>query len=607
MKPGVYDPDLRKYYVFQKGESNGTLSIVLNALEKGQFKKNTSDVVLNEPITSNPYWIALDIKNDTTIDFPITWNFYEDGIQFSVYNITNSSHPSLIASYSTATPVDKRGFGVRCVSFKVLLPKGQTVKLLAKCQITTANQMYVPTDVTTPEDILQYEMDYSLLVGRYFGFFLFALLFNLLVWAFTKSNLYLFQFFYILSISIFNILELLFDATLLPAWLHQLVVLIPKNTFLALSIFFAIHVFEQFTDLKLTFIKTYRLLQWLKYFVLALITLFILPLLLSDSSHQLLLLSRNVATILTLSSYIIFIVFILAGCLKKNILHLFYLLSALPILLGFISFVLNGYFRFKIFHIEPGNLMVGLAAELLFQTLFFSYRYRFLNLNVQKLSVEKLEIEKNVSQSIMQAQEMERTKISEDLHDQLGNDFIGLKMLTNRLARINESQGYPINEDLVTEIKTFIADMSVNIRQITHTLAQINMEEKGLITLINNRIVLLNTSGNIKFSFKHNGNPETLSSIANIAIFRIMLEAINNIVKHSAATEASLILQIDRNITLTITDNGKGFVIDHIDKGLGLYTMRARTEAMKGTFEIVSGKGTGTNITIFIPTKYHNT
>jgi len=207
----------------------------------------------------------------------------------------------------------------------------------------------------------------------------------------------------------------------------------------------------------------------------------------------------------------------------------------------------------------------------------------------------------------MQAQEMERTKISEDLHDQLGNDFIGLKMLTNRLARINESQGYPINEDLVTEIKTFIADMSVNIRQITHTLAQINMEEKGLITLINNRIVLLNTSGNIKFSFKHNGNPETLSSIANIAIFRIMLEAINNIVKHSAATEASLILQIDRNITLTITDNGKGFVIDHIDKGLGLYTMRARTEAMKGTFEIVSGKGNGTNITIFIPTKYHNT
>ncbi len=610
MKPGVYDPDLRKYYVFLKGESNGTLSTVLKSLESNQFnqfKKNTSDVVLNEPLTPNPYWIALDIKNDTTIDFPITWNFYEDGLLFSVYNITNSEHPYLIASYSTATPTEKRGLGVRCVSFKVLLPKGQTVKLLARCQITTANQMYIPTDVTTPEDLLQYEMEYSVLVGRYFGFFLFALLFNLLVWAFTKSYLYLFQFFYILSISIFNILELLYEAMLLPGWLHQLVVLIPKNTFLALSIFFAILVFEQFTDLKLTFYKTYRLLQWLKYFVLTLIALFILPLLLSDTSHPLVLLSRNLATILTLSSYIIFIVFILAGCVKKNIIHLFYLLSALPILLGFISFVLNGYFRFKIFHIEPGNLMVGLAAELLFQTLFFSYRYRFLNINVKKLAVEKLEIEKNVSQSIMQAQEMERTKISEDLHDQLGNDFIGLKMLTNRMSRINESQGYPINEAIVTEIKTFIEEMSVSIRQITHTLAQINMEEKGLIALINNRIILLNSSSNIKFSFEHNGNPETLSSIANIAIFRIMLEAINNIVKHAGATEASINLQIGRNITLTVTDNGKGFETDNIDKGLGLYTMRARTEAMKGTFEIVSDKGNGTHITIIIPTKYHNT
>ena len=133
-----------------------------------------------------------------------------------------------------------------------------------------------------------------------------------------------------------------------------------------------------------------------------------------------------------------------------------------------------------------------------------------------------------------------------------------------------------------------------------------SLEEKGLIALINNRIILLNTSSNIKFSFEHNGNPETLSSIANIAIFRIMLEAINNIVKHAGATEASINLQIGGNITLTVTDNGKGFETDNIDKGLGLYTMRARTEAMKGTFEIVSDKGTGTHITIIIPTKYHN-
>lgn len=608
IKPGVYEPDLRKFYVFQKGTLNEEVATALKELRSGQFKKNTKDVVLNEHITESPYWIALNIKNDTTIDFPITWNFYEDGIAFSVYNITDAAAPRLIASYSTATSTEKRGLGVRCVSFKVMLPRGQTVKLLAKCQITTASQMYIPTDITTTEDILQYEMEYGLLVGRYFGFFLFALLFNLLVWTFTKKSIYLFQFFYILSISLFNLIELLFDAMILPPWLHQIVVLIPKNTFLALSIFFAINVFEQFTDLKINDSKTFLLLHWLKYFVVSLVFLFVTPLLFFKCNAPFVLSVRNTSTILTLISYLGFILFILVGCFKKNILYVLYLLSALPILLGFISFVLNGYFRFKIFHIEPGNLMVGLGAELLFQTLFFSYRYRFLNLNIKKLAVEKLEIEKNVSHSIIEAQEIERVKISEDLHDQLGNDFIGLKMLVERIARINEEKGLPIDDGAIVETKKLINDMTVSIRYITHTLAQISMEEKGLVALIDDRIALMNTSEILKFYFEYKGNLEMLTNIAQVSIFRIVLEAMNNIIKHSKASEASISLKIDdTNIVLTIKDNGTGFSPNKNSKGgFGLYTMQARTEAMKGAFDIFSEKGgNGTIISAIIPSHYH--
>ena len=606
MKPGIYEPALRKYYQFYKDETSGDLNNAINELKLGNYKKNIKYRVLNEPESSKPYWIALNVKNDTTIDFPITWNFYEDGILFSVYNITNAEHPELIGSYSTATPTKSRGLSVRCVSFKILLPRGQTIKLLAKCNITTSNQMYVPTDITTPDDILQYEMDYSFLVGRYFGFFLFALLFNLLVWAFTKSSLYLWQFFYIASISMFNVVELLYDAMLLPEWLHQIIVLIPKNTFLALSIFFAINVFEQFTDIKLTFRKTYQWLQWLKVFVLALIVLFVVPLFILASGHPVVLYIRNLATLLTLFSYVLFTVFILAGCFKKNVLHILYFLSAFLILLGFISFVINGYFKFMIYHIEPGNMMVGLAVELLLQTLFFSYRHRFLKLNVEKLTEEKIKIEKNVSQSVLQAQEFERIKISEDLHDQLGNDFLGLKMLTDRMAKMNEHIGFPIDESLVTEMKNLITDMSDNIRHITHTLAHINIDDKGLIALIEHRLELLNNNGNINFNFEYNGNPETLSSIANINIFRIILEAINNIIKHSEATKAYIKLHIDEtSIVINASDNGKGFVIDNTKLGKGLYSIKVRADAMKGTFDINSGMNSGCSITITIPTQIH--
>ena len=285
---------------------------------------------------------------------------------------------------------------------------------------------------------------------------------------------------------------------------------------------------------------------------------------------------------------------------------MFYLLSALPILIGFISFVLNGYFRYKIFHIEPGNMMVGLAVELLLQTLFFSYRYRFLNLNIIKLAEEKFVIEKNVGQSILEAQEMERVKISEDLHDQLGNDFLGLQLITNKVAQLNAKEGFPINENLITEMKNLTNEMSVHVRYLTHALAKINIQENGLIQLIENRLALINSNGTIRFRFEHLGDIESITNISKISIFRIILEAINNIIKHSEASEAYLKLFLnEKEISLTIVDNGKGFMLNEKQNGIGLHTMKGRADALKGRLEIKTILGSGCTIQLIIPTNNH--
>ena len=266
IKPGYYEPKLKNFYSYFNDKKGGDLPYVLQELKQGHFAKliKQKSKVLNENITNANYWIALTIKNDTTIDFPVIWNFYEDGIQFTLYNITNTANPQEIATYSTATPLNKRPVGIRCVSFKIQLPHQQTQQLLVKCKITTANSMYIPTDISTIDDILLYEMGYCLLVGRYFGFFLFALLFNLLIWLFTKDKLHLWQFLYILSIIFFNLIELLFDGLLLPEWLHHIIDTIPKYSFLACSFLCAIYVYENFTDLKKTFPESFRLIQYLK-------------------------------------------------------------------------------------------------------------------------------------------------------------------------------------------------------------------------------------------------------------------------------------------------------------------------------------------------------
>ena len=111
---------------------------------------------------------------------------------------------------------------------------------------------------------------------------------------------------------------------------------------------------------------------------------------------------------------------------------------------------------------------------------------------------------------------------------------------------------------------------------------------------------------NIHFSFDYSGNPETISNIANINIFRIILEAINNIIKHSEASKASIKLFIDEySIVIIAFDNGKGFDINDAKLGKGLYSMQIRAEAMKGKFEINSKMNKGCSITITIPTQIH--
>ena len=606
IKPSLHSHGINKYYRYYKDNQNGGVKEALSALSKNLFKQNNTNGVLNEPISSAPYWIVLYVKNDTTVDFPIIWNFNEDGIQFTLFDITDTARPVLIDSNSTALEMGNRSFNCRRVSFNVFLPAGQFKKLMVKCNITTANQMFVPTSVFTLNDLFMYETNYSFLLGRYFGFFLFALLLNLLLWIFSRNKLYCFQFLYIFSLIIFNVIEQMFDGMLLPAWLHQVVMVMPKISFYVLSLFFATYVFEAFTEHKRYFPKANKWLNIFRILILFNYVLLFATLFYNKYPVTWLLILRDKGTLLALINYLVFILFIVYGSIKKDRLHLIYLLSASPILLGFLNFIANGLFDIDLFGVEPSNIVVGLAIELLLQTIIFSNRYKFLNEKVVTLAEEKLEVEKNVTHEVMQAQEMERVKISEDLHDHLGNDFLGLQMLTERLVQINRDRGYPIDTELLSQIKGEINSMAADMRYITHALSQKYIVEEGLIALVEQRIALLNSGGAIKFLFEHRGNPELLSTMSNITIFRIILESINNIIKHSDASEATIQLLVDdHTISIIAKDNGKGFDRETVKNGLGLFTIQARAEGMKGKLEINTAIGKGCTLAITIPTEYH--
>jgi signal transduction histidine kinase len=103
-------------------------------------------------------------------------------------------------------------------------------------------------------------------------------------------------------------------------------------------------------------------------------------------------------------------------------------------------------------------------------------------------------------------------------------------------------------------------------------------------------------------------NSEILSETIGVALFRIYQQALNNIIKHAQASEASVQMEEDQDqVRLIIQDNGQGFVVpeDWINLArhghLGLLGMRERAEAVGGKFEVTSVPGKGTQIIVTIP------
>jgi len=136
------------------------------------------------------------------------------------------------------------------------------------------------------------------------------------------------------------------------------------------------------------------------------------------------------------------------------------------------------------------------------------------------------------------------------------------------------------------------------VRRISHNLAPPSLYRFDLIEAIEQFCMKQNTLEKVKISFQHFGNRGSLKKENETAIYRIIQEIINNILKHSGASEA--MVQINNHgdkLTLTVEDNGKGFDAYDTAKGIGLQNIKSRVDFLKADLDIdSSNKGTTVQI-----------
>lgn len=215
----------------------------------------------------------------------------------------------------------------------------------------------------------------------------------------------------------------------------------------------------------------------------------------------------------------------------------------------------------------------------------------------------------NYSAKLLKTQEMDRNRISRDLHDSTVQSLTSFGHKLEFCSRMVDKD--PVRVKL--ELQTLI-DMNKEIingmREIIYDLRPMSLNNIGFVSSVEAYCQHLRRNDNFDVVLKVNGQEQKLSSITSVTLFRILQEACNNSLKHSKAKKVYIRISFtDDTIELDVDDDGVGFNVDLIENrededflhGFGLSTMRERAKLLSGTFTIKSRPGFGTKIHVSVP------
>ena len=211
------------------------------------------------------------------------------------------------------------------------------------------------------------------------------------------------------------------------------------------------------------------------------------------------------------------------------------------------------------------------------------------NAQLQQTSAER----GRLYQALLGSQERERARLSRDLHDHIGQALTGVMLLLDE--RIATSEGR-------TKAKQLVAQTIDDVRRLARALRPSVLDEVGLEAALKQQARELSERSGLKVEILvHTREP--LDEDYEIAIYRIVQEALTNVIRHADADHASVVVTGTlQAVQLTVEDDGKGFDPDgSFGDHLGLASMRERVDLLGGVMRIESGTGEGTSIHVRLP------
>lgn len=253
--------------------------------------------------------------------------------------------------------------------------------------------------------------------------------------------------------------------------------------------------------------------------------------------------------------------------------------------------------------IKRKNIIIaGVIVSMLLLTLLGISYYRRRKLKEyaefqNQLSRKKFE----ATQAVFEAEEREKLRIARDLHDGVGQLMTAAKMnLSAFYHDINPNE--EMYKQTVHKIMGIVDDSCREIRTVSHNMIPNALINSTLAKALASFVDQLD-NGTLKVHLFTEGLVGNLSANTQMMVYRIIQECVNNVIKHAEATVLDIsIVKDEDGLSLTIEDNGKGYIInENNSNGLGMQTIKARIDYLNGSIEITSAPEKGTLVAINIP------
>jgi signal transduction histidine kinase len=228
------------------------------------------------------------------------------------------------------------------------------------------------------------------------------------------------------------------------------------------------------------------------------------------------------------------------------------------------------------------------------------YRNR-MKLNEQEKAAVEKQHKLDLLSNQLKVQQQTMQFIGSEIHDSVAQKLTLATLYTRKLEYENKA---PEILDKLTNIGGIISDSLEELRDLSRTLSNYDIQDSELAELLNRECNKINATGVCRVELEFDSTAQ-MSFIIKSALLRVIQEFIQNSIKHAECSQVKINLyQKPHGLSVTVADNGKGFDTDGPKSaGIGLNNMKRRIHLIGGEFDLQSREGHGTTLTLFIGNK----